>query len=266
MYFKDMDQSLVQIMGILNVTPDSFSDGGLYLQDAALLKKVKSLLDSKCEIIDIGAEASGPGSKDVSEEEELKRLMPALKLIKELLPKTVVSIDTYKTAVAKEALAAGANIINDITALRGDANMAKLLGEHDCQVVMMYSKDNSARTSVKEQTYPDVIKSIAAFFEERISYAKSQGIKEENIILDPGMGHFISSLPAYSYEIIARLKELKIFEKKLLIGISRKSFLGGDMSQRDSSGLPLTAIAYINGADIIRTHTPAETRKFLNNL
>lgn len=245
-------------MGILNLTPDSFSDGGEYLQIESALKRAKEMASEGADYLDLGAESTGPGSIDVSTEEELKRLIPILKAIRKEV-KIPISIDTTKAAVADAALNAGANLINDISALRADPDMAATIAKHHCPLILMYSKDPTPRTTKSAKTYDDVIATISDFFTERISYAKEKGIKE--IILDPGMGHYISALPQYSYEIIARLAELKKFDKELLIGLSRKSFLGGPLTERDEKGLPLTAIAYLNGASIIRTHNVKATKE-----
>ena len=243
-------------MGILNITPDSFSDGGKYNSAQKALRRVRQLEKEGADIIDIGGESTGPGSKNVSLSEELKRVIPVVKLIRKhsSIP---ISIDTYKAEVARQALEEGANMINDVTALRGDPRLATIIAHYKCPIILMYSKDKTARTSGKEVHYKDVMKTITTFFRKRLAYADRNGIK--NIIIDPGMGQFISSMPKYSFEIIARLKELKSLQKKILIGISRKSFLGGKIEERDEISAALSAIAYINGASIIRTHNVKKT-------
>ncbi|MBL4694418.1 dihydropteroate synthase [Candidatus Gracilibacteria bacterium] len=245
-------------MGILNLTPDSFSDGGLHntLQNA--LKRIEQMEADGADIIDIGAESSGPNSSAISEKEELARLIPILKAARKIT-KLPISIDTYKAEVARQALEEGANMINDITALRGDAKMAAVIAKHNCPVILMYSKDPTARTTIAEKEYDDVMKTISDFFTERIKYAEENGIKQ--IILDPGMGHFISALPKYSFEIIERLEELKKFNKEILIGISRKSLLGGMLEERDKKGPIAESIANLNGASIIRTHNIKATKE-----
>lgn len=248
-----MKKTKLQIMGILNVTPDSFSDGGKFFTLKKALKRTKELEKQGADIIDIGGESTGPGSKYVPEKEELKRVIP---IIKELgkITKLPISIDTYKSEVAQQALKAGANMVNDVTALRGDPKMASVIKKYKCPVILMYSKDTTPRTTVKKKKYKDVIKTIKNFLKKRIAYAKKQGIKSSQIIIDPGMGQFISALPQYSYEIIARLHELKSLGHPILIGASRKSFLGGSMKSRVEKGKIISAIAYSAGASIIRTH------------
>jgi dihydropteroate synthase len=249
------------IMGILNLTPDSFSDGGKYNTLKTALKKVREMEEQGADIIDIGGESTGPKTSNISSEQEIKRIIPILKKIREQ-SKLPISIDTCKAKVAQQALAAGANIINDITAFRNDSKLAKVAAEYQCPIIIMYSKDQTPRTTIQPKNYQDVIKTIINFFKTKINFAKKQGIKSKNIIIDPGLGHFISSVPKYSYEIIARLKELKKLKHKMLIGISRKSFLGGKMETRDHKGASLSAIAYLNGASIIRTHDVKGVKNF----
>lgn len=258
-----MNRGNFQIMGILNLTPDSFSDGGKHNTLKKALKRVKEMIKDGVDIIDIGGESTGPGSKKVSLKEEIKRTIKIIQEIRKItsLP---ISIDTYKAKVADEALKNGANIVNDITALRGDKNMAKIIAKHNCPVVIMYSKDKTPRTSIKAKNYQDIIRTIKNFLEKQIKYAKKHNIK--HIIIDPGMGHYISSNPKYSYEIITRLNELKELNLPILVGLSRKSFLGGQISQREEKGNALSAIAYLNGASIIRTHDIKGVNKIINSL
>ncbi len=238
------------IMGILNLTPDSFSDGGQFNSIEKAKKRVKEMENEGANIIDIGGESTGPGSKNVKLEEELNRVIPVIKAVSKIT-KLPISIDTYKAKVADQALQSGAKIINDVTGLRGDKEMVNIASKHQCPTIIMYSKDKTARTSKTAKQYKDIIKTIKTFLKKQSEYAIKNGIKKENIILDPGMGAFVSTIPEYSYEIISRLSELP---KPLLIGISRKSFLGGKLAERDIKAIPLTAIAYLNGASIIRTH------------
>ncbi len=240
-------------MGILNVTPDSFSDGGQFDTLKKAVKRSRELIKQGADILDIGGESTGPGSKSISLEVELKRVIPTIKELRKIT-KLPISIDTYKAEVAEQALTAGASMVNDVTALRGDPKMASVIKKHKCPIILMYSKDPTPRTTIKKKKYKDVIKTIKDFLKKRIQYAKKQGIKNSQIIIDPGMGHFISALPKYSYEIIARLHELKLLDLPVLIGASRKSFLGGSMQSRIEKGAIVSAIAYSAGASIIRTH------------
>lgn len=246
------------IMGIINFTPDSFSDGGKFNTLKKAIKEAKKMEAEGADIIDVGGESTGPGSKNVPLKEELQRTIPLIKEIRKY-SQIAISIDTSKAEVAKQALEAGANIVNDITALRGDKNMSAIIKHHKCPIILMYSKDKNARTSKKALKYKDVVKTIENFLKQRIKYAQKSGIKKSQIIIDPGMGGFISTIPKYSFEIISRLHELKKLKQQILIGISRKSFLGGEMQGRDEKSAALSAIAYLNGASIIRTHNVKET-------
>lgn len=254
------------IMGIINLTPDSFSDGGKYNTEDSAIRQALKLEEEGADILDLGAEASGPNSKDITITEEINRLIPILKKIRKYTS-LKISIDTYKSQLADLALKEGADYINDITAFRGDKQMAKTIAHHKAKSIIMYSKDPTARTTITKKSYKNVIKTISTFLKARLKYAENNGLDPSSLIIDPGMGHYISSIPKYSYEIIARLQEIKeTFEQPILIGISRKSLLGGSLQNRDQRGLPLTAIAYLNGASIIRTHSVKSTKEFLNNL
>lgn len=252
-------------MGILNFTPDSFSDGGKFNTIKNALKRLDEMQKQGADIVDIGGESTGPGSKNVAEEEELKRVIPILKQLRKHthLP---ISIDTYKSRTALHSLQEGANIVNDVSALRADKNMAKIIARYKCPIILMYSKDKTPRTTIKNKKYNNVMGTIKSFLNERIQYAKSQGIKSHQIIIDPGMGQFISNIPKYSFEIIANLNALKELNHPILIGLSRKSFLGGKINERDEKAQPLSAIAYLNGASIIRTHDVKGTKKIINHL
>ncbi len=245
-----------KIMGVLNVTPDSFSDGGqhFHIGDAAL--RIQEMIKEGVDIIDVGAESTGPGSSDVSLNEELKRLAPLMNLIddQELWRETVFSIDTYKADVAEFALKSGFQMVNDVTALRGDPKMLSVLVNYQPYVVLMYSKDSTPRTTKEWLIYDDVIASIKAFLVERASALIQAGFPEEKIIIDPGMGMFVSANPKYSFEIIDRLDELKTLGYPVMIGVSRKSFLGGEVSDRDELSAEWSLKAIKNGASIARIH------------
>ena len=186
-------ENMDEIQSRALMTPDSFNDGGKYNTLQKALKRAKALEVQGANVIDIGGESTGPGSKNVTIEEELKRVIPILKSLRKstALP---ISIDTYKAEVARQALEHGANMINDVTALRGDPKMASIIAKHKCPIILTYSKDNSPRTTIKKIKYKDVIKTIKSFLSKRISYAKKHGIKPSRIIIDPGMGQFISAI------------------------------------------------------------------------
>lgn len=253
------------IMGILNVTPDSFSDGRQFNNLNNALKRIKEMEAEGADIIDIGGESTGPNSKDVSFEEERSRVIPILKEALKIT-KLPISIDTYKSEIAEECLQLGAKMINDVTGLRGDKNMAKVIAKYKVPLILMYSKDTSARTTQTEKHYKEVITTISKFLKQQIKIAKANGIKESQIIIDPGMGNFVSKIPKYSFEILNNLNKLKTFKMPICIGASRKSFLGGKMEERDLKGQIVSAIAYLNGASIIRTHDVKGTKNILEIL
>jgi len=244
----------MQIMGILNITPDSFSDGGKYIGPRQAIKRAKELSDNGAEIIDIGAESTRPGSTEVSEKEELKRISST---VKELASLHTLSIDTYKASIAKKCLEYGAKIINDITALRYDKNMIEVVKEHNCQVVLMYSKKEEPHADLKSRDYVDVIEDIIEFLSKRIDFALSKGINKDNIILDPGMGAFISPDHKYSWQVVKEFSKFKkhFSEFRTLIGTSRKGFV------KKSDALSAFTACY-SKADIIRTHNPEMTLEF----
>lgn len=245
-----------KIMGILNVTPDSFSDGGLFTDAEKAVTHAIQMIDGGADIIDIGAESTGPDSENVTLEQELERLRPIIDALKaaNLTQKALFSIDTYKAPVARFALENGFGMVNDVTALRGDSEMIKVLLEFKPYVVLMYSKDDTARTSKEAMEYVDVIESIKSFLDERTAMLIEAGFPKEKIILDPGMGAFISTIPDYSFEVINRLGELKSLGYPVLVGISRKSCLGGKLEERDPASVEWSLKAISNGADIIRIH------------
>ncbi len=240
------------VMGVLNVTPDSFSDGGQWAEGSgrSAVDRAKEMAQEGAMIIDIGGESTGPGSKDVSLEEELARVIPVIEAVRKELPDVFISIDTWKSEVALKAIEAGADMVNDVTAGRGDAGMTEI----DAPIVLMYAKDDGPRTTSDEIEYDDVIFTISSFLKDRITKFKSS-----QIIIDPGMGAFVSSVPKYSVEILHRLSELKTFGLPILVGASRKSFLGGEIEDRLPGSIAAATIAAQNGAKIIRAHDVKET-------
>lgn len=257
----------VKLMGVLNVTEDSFSDGGKFLDLDKALVQAEKLIDDGATIIDIGGESSGPGSKFVSEEEELNRVLPLVVKLRESYSRDElkISVDTYKAGVAAKVLEAGADIINDVTGLRGDDRMIGVLKDSECDVVVMYSKDDSARTTIEGVEYEDVVVEVGDFLQEKVEWMVDQGIAKSRIVVDPGMGHFVSSIPKYSYDLIAGIDDLK--ERlgcRILIGISRKSLLGGSLEERDVRGLALQGLAAVNGTDILRVHNVGALRDHLD--
>lgn len=251
-----MKYTHAKIMGVLNVTPDSFSDGGMYLAAKNAIARIYEMIEEGADIIDVGAESTRPDSLAVPIEEELKRLKPVIEHITRacLYAKVDFSIDTYKADVAAYALDHGFKIVNDVTALRGDPLMGDMLASRKPFVALMYSKDACAQTTRRSVEYKDVAAYIKIFLHKRIDYLTAKGFPRENIIVDPGTGLFISSNPDYSFQIIDRLSEFKELGCPILIGISRKTFLGETPEYRDYASIAWSKEAICRGASIVRIH------------
>ena len=260
------------IMGVLNVTPDSFSDGGLYVKPEDALKRAIQMVEEGAEIIDIGGESTRPGSRRISAEEELGRVLPALRLIRKELPDVWISVDTYKSEVARVCLEEGADIVNDISGGTFDSRMFEVVSRYGCPYVINHIKGRPETWREEPIVYEDVVGEIADWFGERIRKLKESGYRrEENVILDPGIG--FGKLPEHNVEILSRFEEFRIFGKPLMVGVSRKSFIGlilegflnkkTEPKERIFGSLGATAPAVMKGAHIVRTHDVKETREFL---
>ncbi|OXX82564.1 dihydropteroate synthase [Paraclostridium benzoelyticum] len=240
------------IMGILNVTPDSFSDGGSYTSIEKALNHAKEMIDSGADIIDLGGESTRPGHQIVDAEEELRRVLPVVKELKKQL-NVKVSIDTYKAIVAKETLKLGADMINDVWGLRKDPNMASVIAKHDAHVCIMHNQDGTDYDK-------DIMESIKEFLIESIKIAKSAGIDDRKIVLDPGIG-FGKTLEQ-NIEVMARLDELKDLGYPILLGTSRKSMIGKilDLEPKDrvEGTIATTVLGIKSGVDIVRVHDVLE--------
>lgn len=254
------------IMGILNITPDSFSDGGKYFgnQDEAV-RRVLQMLEDGADIIDIGAESTRPGSAPVSREEEMDRVIPIIeRVIKET--GAVISIDTYKSETAKEALKAGAAIVNDISGLKSDSKMAEVISDADAAVVIMHMQGTPQNMQQNPQ-YEDVVEDIIAELKKSISIAKISGIKENKIVIDPGLGLAFGKSTSNNLEIVSRLKEFKTLGYPLLIGASRKTMIGNVLNlpveDRLEGSLAVAAASAMNGASIFRVHDVKETKRVI---
>jgi dihydropteroate synthase len=242
-------------MGILNVTPDSFSDGGLYFEKSLAIERAKQMVEDGADIIDIGGESTRPGAEPVSLDEELNRTIPVIEaLAKEI--KVPISIDTYKSVVAEKALNAGASIVNDISGLRFDPEMAKIVAKYKVPVVIMHIK-GTPRNMQKEPFYENLIAEIKQYIEDSINIALNTGIDKDKIIIDPGIG--FGKTFEHNLEIIHRLSEFSTFGKPVLIGLSRKAFIGKILNnasplERVEGTAAAVAISIMNGANIIRVH------------
>jgi len=248
-------------MGILNVTPDSFSDGGQYLSPEAISNHVATMVADGADIIDIGGESTRPSAEPVSEAEELRRVIPAIQLIRRQhhIP---ISIDTSKAEIARQAVKAGATIINDISALRFDPQMVSVLKESQVPVIIMHMQ-GSPKDMQTAPTYGNVIEETIDFFRERLSFLARMGISKEQIIIDPGLG-FGKTLD-HNLSIMKHLTAYKRLGCPLLIGHSRKAMIGallGDKNRdRDPATAALSAILTMHGATIIRVHNVALNRQ-----
>jgi dihydropteroate synthase len=245
-------------MGILNVTPDSFSDGGLYLDADAAIAHGREMSEEGAEIIDVGGESTRPGAEEVPPEEELRRTEPVVAGL--VAAGIEVSIDTSKAAVAQAALDAGAGMVNDVTALRGDPDLARLCAERGCEVVLMHMQ-GTPRTMQAAPTYDDVVDDVRGFLAERISDAVSAGIAEERIWVDPGIG--FGKTVEHNTELLRRLGELRDLGRPIAIGTSRKSFLGKltgrEVEDRIGGSIASNVLALRAGADMLRVHDVRET-------
>jgi dihydropteroate synthase len=247
----------MRLMGVVNVTPDSFSDGGRYLDaDAAIAHGVELVRDGAA-ILDVGGESTRPGAEPVGVEEELRRIEP---VVAGLAGVATVSIDTSKAAVAAAAIDAGAEIVNDVTALRGDVEMAGLCAERGVGVVLMHMPGDP-RTMQDEPSYGDVVGEVKSFLVERVEAAVAVGVAEERIWLDPGIG-FGKTLE-HNLELLRRLGELRELGRPLVIGTSRKSFIGridgSEVEDRLGGTIASSVFAAGEGADVLRVHDVAET-------
>lgn len=249
-------------MGILNVTPDSFSDGGRYFDRALAVKRAQEMAEEGADIIDVGGESTRPGSAPVPLQEEISRTIPVIEALAKNI-KVPISIDTYKAEVAKRAMDAGASIVNDISGLRFDPEMPKVVSQYKCPVVIMHIKGTPKSMQANPQ-YEALIPEIMDYFRESIRLAVESGIAEDKIIIDPGIG--FGKTFDHNLEIIKNLREFTLLEKPLLAGVSRKAFIGkilGDApaSERLEGTAASVAISILNGANIIRVHDVKEMRK-----
>ncbi len=244
------------LFGILNVTPDSFSDGGDFLDPEAAARHAELLLDEGADAIDVGGESTRPGSDPVSEEEELRRVVPVVRSILEARPGAVVSVDTYRARTAEAALDAGARIVNDVTALRGDPRMAALVADAGCPVVLMHML-GEPKTMQREPHYDDVTQEVRDFLGERAEYANAAGVDAENIVLDPGIG-FGKTL-AHNLTLLRRLDAIVGLGFPVLLGASRKRFIGAITGTEGAKGrvfgtVATTVLGYERGATLFRVH------------
>jgi dihydropteroate synthase len=263
-------------MGVVNVTPDSFSDGGLFFEAGAAVAHGLELASAGADILDVGGESTRPGAERVGVEEELRRVLPVVNGLVPALSSRgtgIVSIDTSKAAVARAALQAGATLVNDVTALRGDPEMVGVVAESGAECCLMHMRGDprTMQHGAGGNWYDDVVDEVKAFLEERLRFAVDEGVREERVLLDPGIG--FGKTVEHNLQLLRRLHELTALGRPLLVGTSRKSFLGRilaggetapvDVAERLPATLATCVLAYERGARVLRVHDVAPTRAAL---
>jgi len=258
-----MEKPRTRVMGILNITPDSFSDGGNYQAPDDALRQAEALIAAGADILDVGGESTRPYAEPVSLADELARTIPLIRTIRSRHDVSI-SIDTTKAEVARQALEAGADIINDISALQKDTEMIEVVRQTDVPVIIMHMQGSPADMQNRPQ-YQDVVEEIIAFLHERIDWMTSAGVARERIIVDPGIG--FGKTMAHNLSIIKHLDRLHSLGQQVLLGHSRKNFLGLltglEPDQRDLPTAVVSALAVRHQVDIIRVHDVAATRQAL---
>lgn len=257
---KLVDLSTPKIMGILNVTPDSFYDGGVHNSDKKILKHVEKMLNDGAVFIDIGAYSSRPDGVNIDENEELNRVVPALELVNNKFPETIISIDTFRSKVAETCLNSGASIINDISAGEMDKKMMEIVGKYKVPYVMMHMKGNP-QNMMNKINYDKMLKEIMQYFSKKINQAISHKIND--IIIDPGFG-FAKDVNQ-NFDLLNNMDILKILEKPMMVGISRKSMIYKSLQTNAKESLNgttvLNTISLIKGASILRVHDVKEANE-----
>jgi dihydropteroate synthase len=263
-----------RVMGVVNVTPDSFSDGGEFLDARAAIAHARELVAEGADILDVGGESTRPGAEPVPAEEELRRVLPVLEGIATggWLGDGQVSIDTSKASVARAAVAAGAQIVNDVSALRADPAMATVIAESGSECCLMHMR-GEPRTMQRDPAYEDVVADVKRFLEERLSFAVAAGIAEERIMLDPGIG--FGKTIDHNLTLLRRLGELRTLGRPLVVGTSRKSFIGRILAEAAGADQPVapagrlggtiatSVLALERGASVLRVHDVGPVRDAL---
>jgi dihydropteroate synthase len=253
------------VVGILNVTPDSFSDGGDFLDPEAAAEHAAAMLGEGADMLDIGGESTRPGSDPVSQEEEIRRVVPVIERILAVRPEAVISVDTYRSGTATAALEAGASLLNDVTALRGDPRMVSVIEEAECPVILMHMQ-GEPKTMQKDPYYQDVVGEVRDFLAERAEYAVAAGVRPQNVILDPGIG-FGKNLE-HNLALLRNLDAIVDLGFPVLIGASRKRFIESITSvqearDRVSGTVATTVLAFEQGAKFFRVHDVRANREAL---
>lgn len=247
------------VMGIVNVTPDSFSDGGEYLDAGKAITHAMELVKEGASIVDVGGESTRPGAPMVEEAEELRRVLPVIEGLRRKI-QVPISIDTQKVRVAREAVRAGAAIVNDIAANREDEEMWRMVAESGVGYVLMHMQGTPQTMHISPK-YADVVSEVSEFFAERLKRVMSCGVKAEQVVLDPGIG--FGKTVKNNLQLLGALERFKVHERPLLLGVSRKSFIGkvagGEVQERGPGSLACAVWGVLNGVEIIRTHDVAAT-------
>jgi len=255
----------IRLMGVLNVTPDSFSDGSAYRDPAHAAHQARAMAEAGADVIDIGGESTRPGAKSVPLEEELRRVMPVVRALASRGNLTL-SIDTSKAEVARQALACGARIINDVTALRGDPAMAEVIARAKASVILMHMR-GTPQTMQRQPRYQDVVADVIEFLGERIAAAERAGIASERIWIDPGLG--FGKTVRHNLELLQRVGELRALKKPIVLGPSRKSFIGRVLrrehpQERVNGTLACVAAALEQGVEMVRVHDVEPVAEFVD--
>lgn len=259
---RDIDlEEKVVVMGVLNLTPDSFYDGGRYTREAQALRRVEEMIREGADIIDVGGESVRPGAEPISLDEELSRVIPVIEKVRRLFPITI-SIDTYKAEVARQAIEKGAEMVNDISGLRFDPDLRKIVAGYGVPLILMHIK-GTPKNMQDNPRYHSLMEEIISYLRKSIKLAEESGVDPARIIVDPGIG--FGKTTAHNLEILRRLEELKSLGKPILVGLSRKSFIGNVLGlpqeERLEGGLAATSMAVSGGARIVRTHDVKPTRR-----
>jgi dihydropteroate synthase len=244
------------VVGILNVTPDSFSDGGNFIDPEAAAEHAASMIDEGAGIVDVGGESTRPGSEPVSQDEEARRVVPVIERIIAVRPGAMISVDTYRSATAVAALDAGASIVNDVTALRGDPRMGSVVAEAGCPVILMHMQ-GEPKTMQREPRYTDVVREVKDFLRSRAEHAVRSGVHAENIIVDPGIG--FGKTVDHNLTLLRDLEAVVDLGFPVLVGASRKRFIGSITSVQEAADrvfgtVATTVLAYEKGATLFRVH------------
>ena len=252
------------LMGVVNVTPDSFSDGGRHLAADAAVAHGRRLVADGAHLLDLGGESTAPGSRPITSDEELERIEP---VVRALAGEVVLSIDTYHAATASRCIELGAAVVNDVSALRADPEMAAVVRDLRPVLVMMHAKDGPLpHATDRPARYDDVVADVADWLSARVDVALAAGIDADQIVVDPGWGKFLSLEPAHSWEVLARFEQLvaRLAPIPVLVGTSRKGFLGGRLAERDPVSQLTALVAAEKGAALIRTHEVRMAAQFLD--